>query len=133
MGIKNLTRQFRMPVDTDIHTHWCRLDLLMDYTDLLQTTTATPKISQEDRKQYFFDTFPPEWRRDFIDTKTTDFYDTTVADIKQFMIMKKKKADAEKKKKNQRDHDDYDQPSNKRFKEHEEGSEDGDEYEEGAE
>ena len=42
--IKNLTKQFRMPVDTDIHAHWCRLDLLMDYTDLLPTTTVIPKI-----------------------------------------------------------------------------------------
>ena len=67
--IKNITTQFRLPVNTDIHKHWCRLDLLMDYTDLLPTTTATPKISQEDRKQYFFETFPLKWRHEFISTK----------------------------------------------------------------
>ena len=50
--------QLRLPVDTNIHEHWCRFDLLIDYTDLLPTTTATPEISQEDRKQYFFETFP---------------------------------------------------------------------------
>ena len=100
--IKNLQKQFHKPVDTDIHEHWCRLDIRMDYTDTLPTTTVTPKITKEDRKQYFFETFSINWRQEFISIKCTDFYAAMVEDIKQFMIMQKKKTDAENNKRTNR-------------------------------
>ena len=96
--IKNFQKKFRKPMEADIHDHYVRLDLLMDYIDQLPTTTVTPKITEEDRKDFFFESFPVKWREEFVAGSRVDFYNATVEDIKQFMIMRKKKADLEEKK-----------------------------------
>ena len=83
-------------MDIDIHEYWCRFDMLIDYIDVLSTTTVTQNISKEDRKQYFFETSPIKWRQEFISTKCINLYATTVEDIKQFMIRRKKEVDAKK-------------------------------------
>ena len=108
--IKNIVKQFRKPPETEVYDHYARLDRLLDYTDLLPTETPVPKLSKDDRKDYFFETHPKKWQQEFHDTKTTDFYDASMEDIMQFMKKAKRNADLEDKKKKKKDHD----PSNKR-------------------
>ena len=55
--IKNLQKKFRKPMEADIHDHSVRLELLMNYTNLLPSTTITQKITEEDRKKYFLKAF----------------------------------------------------------------------------
>ena len=79
--IKNITKQFRKPLEQEVYDHYTRLDRLLDYTDMLPTETPVPLISFADQKDYFFETIPMKWRKEFIDTKTTDYYQATVEDI----------------------------------------------------
>ena len=95
--IKNITKQFRKPPEAEVYEHYTRLDRLLDYTDLLNTETPVPDISEAERKDYLFETFPMKWRKDFIDTKTTDYYNASVDDIIQFMKQKKRNVDLEDK------------------------------------
>ena len=71
----------------------------MDYINLLPSTTITQNITEEDRKDFFFKSSPVKWREEFVSGSRVDFYSATVEDIKQFMIMRKKKADTEDKNK----------------------------------
>ena len=82
----------------------------MDYVDLLPTETPVPKLSKDERKDYFFETFPKKWQQELHDTKTTDLYNATEEDIMQFMKKAKRNADAEDKQKKKKDQN----PNNKR-------------------
>ena len=89
MMIKNITKQFRKPPEQEVYDHYAQLDRLLDYTDMLPTETLVPIISDADRKDYLFETFLMKWKKEFINTKTTDYYQATVEDIVQFMKQKK--------------------------------------------
>ena len=52
MMLKNFQNKFRKPMEADIHDHSVRLELLMDYINLLLSTTMTQNIT-EDRKDFF--------------------------------------------------------------------------------
>ena len=97
--LKNIKREFRKPMGADVHEHHVRFDLLMDYIDLLPSTEITTKITEVEKKDFFFETFPTNWRQELVIGSRVDFYKATVEDIKQFMMMKKKSADAEDNKK----------------------------------
>ena len=105
--IKNITKQFLKPPDQEVYDHYARLDRLLDYTDIdmLPTETPIPVISDADQKDYLFETFPMKWRKEFIDTKTTDYYNATVEDIIQFMKQKKWNVDLEDKQRKKKDTD----------------------------
>ena len=95
--IKNITKQFRKPLEQEVYNHYAWLDRLLDYTDMLTTVTPIPVILDTDRKDYLFEIFLMKWRKEFIDTKTTDYYQATVEDIIQFMKQKKWNVDLEDK------------------------------------
>ena len=101
----NITTQFRKPPEQEVYEHYNRLDRLMDYTDMLPTETPVPVISDAEQKDYLFETFPMKWKREFINTKTTDYYDATVGDIIQFMKQKKRNVDLEDKQRKKKDSD----------------------------
>ena len=52
---------------------------------MLPTETPIPVILDADKKDCLFETFPIKWRKQFIDTKTQDYYNKTVEDSIQFM------------------------------------------------
>ena len=58
---------------------------------------------EADRKDYFSETFPMKWRKECIDTKTTDYYQAKVEDIIQFIKQKKQNLDQEDKQKKKKD------------------------------
>ena len=117
--IKNITKQFRKPPEQEVYDHYTQLDRLLDYSDMLPTETPVPSISDAERKDYLFETFPMKWRKECIDTKTTDYYQAMVEDIIQFMKQKKQNVDQEGKQQKKKDSQD----SNKQ--KHDEGGRDG--------
>ena len=97
--LNNFQNKFCKPMEADIYDHSVQLKLLMDFIDLLPSTTITKNITEEDREDYFFGSFPVKRREEFVAGSRVDFYSATVEDVKQFMIMRKKKANAEDKNK----------------------------------
>ena len=71
----------------------------MNYTDLLPIETPIELILVADRKDYFFETLPVKWRKEYVDRKSTGFYSSTVEDIIQFMKQKEYNVDQEDKQK----------------------------------
>ena len=95
--IKNITKQFRNPPEQEVYDHYAQLDRLLNYTNILPTETPVPSILDADRKNYLFETFPMKWRKEFINTKITDYYQATVEDIIQFTKQRKRNVDQEDK------------------------------------
>ena len=56
--IKNFQKKFRKPIDAEVHEHHMSVDLLMDYIDLLSSTTNKFHLADEEQKDFFFETFP---------------------------------------------------------------------------
>ena len=92
--LSSFDKRFKKPIPTDVQTHWNRRDLIMDYIDQLQGE-VTQDLTNNQRKMMFYNTFPAKWRNVLATSK--DLYKSSATDIKNFMLLKKKKADAEDK------------------------------------
>ena len=88
--INNIQKKLRKPMDTEVHEYQIRVDLLMDYIDLLPSDNRTAKLIDIERKNFSYKTSPLKWREQFISGSRIDFYNVSIEDIKKFMIMKKK-------------------------------------------
>lgn len=84
---------FRKPLETSVVEHINRCEMLFDYIDLLQGDRTT-KISEKERKMYFFKSFPNAWKEAFIKT-AKDLYSCDLEDMKEFMMRQKVSADSE--------------------------------------
>ena len=101
--ISNIEKKLRKPITAEVQAHWNRIDLLFDYIDQLRGE-RTQTLTVNERKMYFYKTFPLKWRNGFATTQ--NLYKSSSKDIKNFMLLKKKTADAEENKnknKNKRD------------------------------
>ena len=67
--IKNITKQFQKLPEQEVYDHYAWLDRLLNYTDMLPIETPIDLILVADRKDYFFETFPVKWRKEYVDTK----------------------------------------------------------------
>lgn len=68
----------------------------MDYINLLPSTKRMNDLTEVERDNFFFETFPAKWRQDFVTGSRVDYYNArSNKDIKQFMMMKKKTCDSE--------------------------------------
>ena len=90
--LASFDKKFRKPIEQEVQAHWNRIDLIMDYADQLRGERIQ-KLTKNERKMFFYNTFPAKWRNLF--ATTNDLYSSTALEIKNFMLLKKRTADAE--------------------------------------
>jgi hypothetical protein len=87
---------FKKPMEKSVVEHLNRCEMLFDYIDLLPGD-RTMKLTDKERKLYFFKTFPNAWKEAFIKT-AKDLYSCDLDDMKEFMMRQKTSSDSEEQK-----------------------------------
>ena len=91
-------RTYTKPDDVSVEDHELHISQLCEYIDWLPGI-RTGDLSDEERKNIFYNTFPKKWKLTFRNSHSVK--NSSICDIKALMIQHKRSQDKERKKKEQ--------------------------------
>ena len=86
------TGDFLKPTEDSVKDHHTRITEICSYINMLPSTINETLLTERQKKNLFFNTFPKSWRTDYM-SSAHDIHKATLLQVKTYMALKKLEMD----------------------------------------